>query len=356
MHFKNTFLLATALTAGSAAARLHGHQRRHAHAHAKPEIEIEVEPEAPLPTDGPIDLDLDLGKRDVGDVVTATINGVLQTWINDWAGEIASASSSSSSSTESIVVTPTPTAAAVEATATPSEVESAVKPVPTSGTGGKWFETPANGVFSRSGFGRPSDAKKVGVLDWDYIGNVGIPWGSNIIEVPEADASQYKHVIRFEGTETEPWTVLFWNTYGPDGKMDGFWKPHNALSFTLEKGEVKYVAIDDNSQGGWAAAPGDIPTTNFGQYAATWGEFDMSSEKNGGHSGWDVSCIIAQLNGLAIQGMRICNHLGENCSHIGRGLMGILNAYTSADQGNPSLAVSQPAGPVRLVVTLDYAG
>lgn len=347
MHFKNSFLLASALTASTAVARLHGHERRHAH----PKAEIE-EPQLPTVTDTP-----KLEDRAVGDVVIATIDGVLETWINEWSGQVAAESASSSSSTSTIVVPTTTAAPAPEFTATPSQVESTVTPVPTSSTsGGDWYETPSSGSYSRAGFGGQSKSKTTGLLDWDYVGNVGIPWGSNIIEVDEADANQYKHVMRFEGSETEPWTVLFWNTYGPDGKMDGFWKPNAALSFTLEEGEVKYVAVDDNSQGGWAAAPGeDIPTTNFGQYAATWGEFDMSSEKNDGSSGWDVSCIIAQLNGLEIQGMKICNHLGESCSYIGKGLIGLLSAYTSADQGNPSLAVSQPEGPVRLVVTLDYA-
>ncbi|KAJ5289932.1 uncharacterized protein N7443_010185 [Penicillium atrosanguineum] len=343
MHFKNTFLLASALTASTAVARRHGHERRHAH---KAEIE---EPQLPTVTDAP-----KIEDRAVGDIVTATIDGVLETWINEWSGQVAAESSSSSSST---IVVPTTTAAAVpEFTATPSQVESTVTPVPTSSTsGGSWYEVPSSGSYSSSGFGGQSKSKTTGLLDWDYVGNVGIPWGSNIIQVDEADANQYKHVMRFEGSETEPWTVVFWNTYGPDGKMDGFWKPNAALSFTLEKGEVKYVAVDDNSQGGWAAAPGeDIPTTNFGQYAATWGEFDMSSEKNEYYSGWDVSCIIAELNGLDIQGMRICNHMGGDCSYIGKGLVGLLSAYTSADQGNDHLAIAQAPGAVRLVVTLDY--
>jgi len=353
MHFKNSFLLASVLTASTAVARLHGHERRHAHPKVAIDVDapakVAVDVEAPATTDAP-----KIEDRGVGDEVYATINGVLESWINDWSGEVAS--ESSSSSTTSIVI-PSTTTAAPEFTATPSQVESTVTPVPTSSpAGGDWFETPSSGSFSRDGFGGQTKGKKTGFLDWDYVGNVGIPWGSNIIEVDEANANQYKHVMRFEGSDTEPWTVLFWNTYGPNGKMDGFWKPNAALRFTLEKGEVKYVAVDDNSQGGWAAAPGeDIPTTNFGQYAATWGEFDMSSEKNGGSSGWDVSCIIAELNGLDIQGMKICNHLGESCSYIGKGLVGLLQAYTSADQGNPSLAVSQPDGPVRLVVTLDYA-
>ncbi|GLI73722.1 hypothetical protein PoHVEF18_001943 [Penicillium ochrochloron] len=334
MFVKNSLLLAAALTAGSAVARLHGHERRHAH--PKP-AEVEVE------------------KRAVGDVVTATIDGILETWINDWSGQIAAPTSSSTSTTVIQVPTTTVAPAVPEFTASPSNVESTVVPTPAASAGGAWSESPANGQYSRDGFGGVSKAQKVGVLDWDYIGNVGLPWGSNIIEVAESAASQYKHVLRFEGSHSEPWNVVFWNTYGPDNKMTGFWAPNKALHFTLAPGEVKYVAIDDNSQGGWAAAPGSVPTTNFGQYAATWGEFDMSSEKNDGFSGWDVSCIIAELNDLEIQGMRICNHLGQDCSAIGKGLSSLLNAYTKNDQGNNHLAVAQASGPVRLVVQLDYA-
>lgn len=333
MFVKNSLLLAAALTAGSAVARLHGHERRHAH----PKAEIEV-----------------VEKR-AGEVVTATIDGILQTWINDWSGQIEAATTTSSSTSTIQVATTTVAPAAAEFTASPSNVESTVVPTPAASSGGAWSESPANGEYSRAGFGGVSKAQKVGVLDWDYIGNVGVPWGSNIIEVEESAASQYKHVLRFEGSDSEPWSVVFWNTYGPDNKMTGFWAPNEALSFTLAKGEVKYVAIDDNSQGGWAAAPGSVPTTTFGQYAATWGEFDMSSEKNDGFSGWDVSCIIAELNDLEIQGMRICNHLGQDCSTIGKGLSSLLNAYTKNDQGNNHLAVAQASGPVRLVVQLDYA-
>lgn len=352
MHLKNSFLLATALTATSAVARLHGHHRRHAH----PNVEIEAEPALPGITPAP-ELDIELEKRAVGDVVTATINGVVETWINQWDGEVAAASSSSSSSssssTETADVTPPPPPPADPTTSNP--VESTVQPPPpSSSSGGNWFDAPSGG-FSRAGFGGQSDAKSLGSLDWDYSGNVGIPWGSNIIEVAEADASQYKHVIRFEGSMAEPWSVIFWNSYGPNGELDGFFTPNKALQFTINKGEVKYVAIDENSQGGWAAAPGgNVPTNFVGQYAATWGEFDMSNQQNDAHSGWDVSCIIPQLFGMDIQGMKICNHLGEECSYIGKGLTALLNAYTSADQGVTDLAVFQKPGAVRLIATLDY--
>lgn len=355
MHFKNTFLLATALTAGSAAARLHGHQRRHAH--AKPEVDLELQPEAPLPTNA-AELDLDVDKRAVGDVVTATIDGVLETWINKWAGDVAAASSSSSSSsTESIVVTPTPTAPAPPPPADPttsSAVESQVSatPVPTTSSGGDWTTYPQDLQFSQDGFGGSNF--KVEVLGISWTGNTGIPWGSNIIEVSEADANQYQFVARFEGSETDDWTVIFWNKMGPNGLMDGFFSPNKALSLTLAPGDVKYVAFDSESTGGWAAFPGDTaPLSDYGSYAATWGEFTMRAAPN--FASWDVSCIQAQNAGKTIQGMKICTHDGQGCSTITKGMGTVENAYTSAQTDINGIGGNVQVDALRLVVNLDYA-
>lgn len=53
--------------------------------------------------------------------------------------------------------------------------------------------------------------------------------------------------------------------------------------FTLTPGEYRYIAIDEDSQGGWAAAPGvSIPLDSQGGYASTWGEFDFGSSINSG--------------------------------------------------------------------------
>src|SRR2546430_1594844 len=82
----------------------------------------------------------------------------------------------------------------------------------------------------------PSVSKRSGSRDWDYIGNIGSPWGSNIIRVEEDVASEYKHVIRFENDNAKAWTVVMWNSYGPSGGLNGFWSPNSALSFTVEPG------------------------------------------------------------------------------------------------------------------------
>ena len=344
MHFSNSMLLMTALTAGSAVARLHGHERRHAHPR---DININVDPAVAIAPEV-----AEVEKRG-GEEVSAVIDGKLVSWINNWFGE--QTSSSSSQAAESTV--------APTSTATPTEAVSTVSPTPvpsssssSSSGSSNWASYPSNGQYSTTGFGASTASKRVGALDWDYIGNIGSPWGSNIIRVEEDAASEYKHVIRFENDNSKAWTVVMWNSYGPSGGLNGFWAPNSALSFTVEPGHSIFVAIDDDSQGGWGASEGEgLPTNFVGQYASTWGEFDMSNSQNKGYSGWDVSCIIAELANLDIAGMQICNHEGGKCSSITNGAGSVVNAYTAADQGKPDKAVSQGPGPVRLVVNLGWS-
>ncbi|KAJ5163193.1 uncharacterized protein N7500_005023 [Penicillium coprophilum] len=354
MHFSNSMLLMTALTAGSAVARLHGHDRRHNH--LRDVVDIDVEPTV---TAAPQIANVE--KRGE-DVVAATIDGKLVHWINNWFGE-TSADASSTTEAPKATVAPSSTTSAAAKSSTEEAVET-VKPTPvasspsSSGSSGSsnWANYPSDGKYSTKGFGSSTASKRVGSLDWDYIGNVGSPWGSNMIRVEEDTASEYKHVIRFENDNSKAWTVVMWNSYGPSGGLNGFWSPNKALSFTVEPGHSTFVAIDDDSQGGWGAAEGEgLPTNFVGEYASTWGEFDMSNSQNDGFSGWDVSCIIAQLADMHIAGMQICNHEGEKCSSISQGASKVVSAYTSADQGKPDKAVSQSAGPVRLVVNLGWS-
>lgn len=325
MQVKNSLLLLTALTAGSAVARLHGHDRRHAHHNQE--------------------------KRAVGDVVYATINGVVESWTNEWTGE------SSTAVTESVQL---PTPVAVKAASTSVVVASASvtptgSPSPSSSSGPSvdWTSTPSDGQFTRKGFGGKTTPGGHGIF---YKGNVGIPWGSNIIEVSADEAKQYKHVAEFKGAIKEPWTLVFWNKIGPTGLLDG-WYGHSALTIKISPGETKYVAFDDDSQGGWGAAPGDdLPRDMFGGYACTWGEFDFSSTVNRGWSGWDVSAIQAQAAGFEVQGMKICDHLGQGCSIIASNAASIINAYDKALAGVDGIGGNVPGGnAVRLSVELDFS-
>jgi hypothetical protein len=149
---------------------------------------------------------------------------------------------------------------------------------------------------------------------------------------------------------------VIWNKIGSDGKMDG-WYGNACHSFTLAAGATKYYAFDTDSQGGWTAAKGSIPTNDYGSYASTWGEFDFGSTANDGWSGFDVSAIQAQNAGLTVQGMKICSALSDGtCSSITTGAGTVDNAYTAALASEGGIGGNLVAGAVRLAVTLDYSG
>ncbi|KAJ5652565.1 hypothetical protein N7507_009991 [Penicillium longicatenatum] len=216
-----------------------------------------------------------------------------------------------------------------------------------------WTAVPSTSSYSTSGFGASTSSSGSGDT---YIGNVGNPYGSNIIEVSESDASNYEYVIQFSGDNTDDWTVVIWNKYGEDGKMDGFYG-NACQTFTLSAGATKYYAFDTDSQGGWAAAEGSsVPTSSSGAYAATWGEFDFGSTTNNGWSGFDVSAIQAQNAGLTVQGMKICDALSGTCSSITTDAGTVDNAYTSAETDIGGIGGNISSGPVRLAVTIDYSG
>lgn len=216
-----------------------------------------------------------------------------------------------------------------------------------------WSDVPANGVFSNAGFGGRTAPSGSGAT---YSGNVGNPYCSNIIEVSAADASKYKYVVQFTGANTNDWLVVIWNKFGPDGKLTGFFG-NACKSFTLSPGAAKYVAFDEDTQGGWAAAPGSIPTSSMGAYASTWGEFDFGSAINNGWSGFDVSAIQAQGAGLPVQGMKICAVYNSNtCSSMTANAASVNNAYTAAETNIGGIGGNVPAGPMRLAATIDYNG
>ncbi|KAJ5642795.1 Allergen [Penicillium lividum] len=188
----------------------------------------------------------------------------------------------------------------------------------------------------------PSDRKA-------HSGNIGVQYGSNIIEVPADKANQYKYVVRFIGPpEGESWSLVIWNKLRPDG-IPGGWYGKACKKFIIAAGQTLFVAFNEDSQGGWAAAPGiALPSDSKGGYASTWGEFDFGSSINNGWSGFDNA-------GLTIQGMQICDVLTYICSAITRDASDVHNAYIREVADIGGIGGNLAPGPVRLEVALDYA-
>ncbi|PGG96842.1 hypothetical protein AJ80_09776 [Polytolypa hystricis UAMH7299] len=204
------------------------------------------------------------------------------------------------------------------------------------------------------GFGGRSKAAVGANVDL-YKGNVGNPWGSNIIEISADKADKYKYVVEVSGKNKKPWNVVFWNKYGPSGKLDGHYG-NSALSFSLGPGETKHIAFDENSQVSMGAAPSDLPKGNYGGYSCTWGEFDFGNTSNNGCSGFDVSAIQAMLSGHDVQGMKICDESSGVCSAVSTGGKVVDNAYTDGEIDIGGIGGNLQAGAVRLSVVIDYDG
>jgi hypothetical protein len=104
-----------------------------------------------------------------------------------------------------------------------------------------------------------------------HIGNVRVPWGSNIIEISKGDMDKYNYTMNITRSGLlEPWTVVFWNIVGPSGMPFSGFFGSSALTIMINKGEAKYVAFDIDTQGRLAAAPGSkISMDSLGRYTAT---------------------------------------------------------------------------------------
>lgn len=190
-----------------------------------------------------------------------------------------------------------------------------------------------------------------------YCGNHGDPYGSNILLVDEQWVSSFKFVAQFNSPPetTESWNIVVWNKCGQDGGIDGFFGEW-VQNFQIAPGETKYVVFDEDSQGGWGAAPGSSPILdNYGSCASTWGEFDFGNADNNA-SGFDVSAIQAQNGGLTVQGMQICSPQTTECSSISNDGT-VVNAYTASNSGANDIAPwVNGDDAVTLNVTINFSG
>jgi len=120
-----------------------------------------------------------------------------------------------------------------------------------------------------------------------YVGNYGVPYGSNMIKVDST--SGYDFTATFVNTQSVPITVNCWNKVGPDMQplSGSALAPQNtALTFSLLAGSKQVVAFAEDSQVGCAQACSE--TAASGAYATTWFEANFLSKG----TGYDISAIM----------------------------------------------------------------
>lgn len=129
-----------------------------------------------------------------------------------------------------------------------------------------------------------------------YIGNVGSPYGSNMMFIPNDQVDKYKYTTVFKNVGQNKLPINVWNKAGRDGQANSGGCTEPNLKFTLNAGESQAVAFDENTQ---AAFSRDCPKGPGNYPACPWGEMDFGDLRpddstgagNKGHSGFDRSSI-----------------------------------------------------------------
>ena len=186
-------------------------------------------------------------------------------------------------------------------------------------------------------FGGRTDPVDNGNKD-EYKGNVGIPYGSNMIQLASVDdIKNFKYSNTFENGGSDKISVVVWNKVGSDGQCQSGMALPAHLKFDLDAGQSIAVAFDENSQIGFAK---DGQRNQYGMLTTAWGEADYGDLRNQGWSGYDRSTIVQGGN----EGL-----LTISCE----------GAKTSSQQGNSFLSASQtnaggalPPGEAHLKTTI----
>ncbi|KAI4122461.1 MAG: hypothetical protein LQ338_005804 [Usnochroma carphineum] len=161
-----------------------------------------------------------------------------------------------------------------------------------------------------------------------YIGNVGVPYGSNMMYVPSADG--YKYTTTFKNVGQNPLPINVWNKAGRDGQANSGGCTEANLKFTLGAGESQVVAFDENTQ---AAFSRECDKGAGGYPSCVWGELDFGDQRptdstgqgNLRHSGFDRSSIPGGPGEVLTMSCLNCGG-GDQTSSREK------NAFTSASQ------------------------
>ena len=150
-------------------------------------------------------------------------------------------------------------------------------------------ETPKEHHGSGKGFGGRTEPVDDGNQD-HYIGNVGNPYGSNMILVDESERGSYKYTLTLKNIDDSETTYIIWNKSGRDGQPQSGMGQEPNLKFTLGGHGSQVIAFDENSEVSFSR---DCERNKLGGYLpdCTWGEADFGDLRNGGWSGYDCSSI-----------------------------------------------------------------
>ncbi|CAF9934598.1 MAG: hypothetical protein ALECFALPRED_006040 [Alectoria fallacina] len=122
----------------------------------------------------------------------------------------------------------------------------------------------------------------------EYRGNVGEPYGQNLLPLSDCNTDGQDYSITF--TANSPVTIALWNKVGDDWQTPGrtmTGASRNAwFLFDLAANDKAVIGVAPNSQVSFSQV---CDRNENGQFDCPWGEADFSDTNNGAWSGYDYS-------------------------------------------------------------------
>jgi len=273
----STAVLATALFSQAFAARGSPHRHGHQHLHAK-----KAE---------------DFPKRAVGDMVVATIDGVVVSWANNYDGGATASVASSAAATSVAASSSTSAAAAVKVVAKASSSSSKSAAATSSSASSKTSSASQSSSTASSGtLSSMLSANKITEIDNPSYDGCPIGIGSG-------------GAFEFEITNdaSEDIVIVLWSSNGQEGDWDAQSVQVNApnLTFALGCGETESISFNPSAfVGGSISGAFSVLSSKSAMVNAyisnTWGEFTVTESNI--FSTLDVSRILnLNGNGMSIQ-------------------------------------------------------
>ncbi|KAL8852906.1 MAG: hypothetical protein Q9221_002282 [Calogaya cf. arnoldii] len=166
-----------------------------------------------------------------------------------------------------------------------------------------------------------------GATEDQYSGNVGVPYGSNMMAISTDDIQKYKYTNTFKNTGSNPIPIQIWNKCGRDGaSQSGMGESAANMKFTLQPGQSQAVAFDENTIAAFSRdCERDPKKGNLPQ--CVWGELNFGSEMPavgdkkaaGKWSGFNRSSIPAGANEILTITCTSCGEKAREETKSGKG-------------------------------------
>ena len=175
-------------------------------------------------------------------------------------------------------------------------------------------------------------AKRATAAQDAYKGNLGTPYGSNIIPLSDCNDESPMYTVKFTNgyTDGRDMSAVIWNKIGRLGGLNGAYE-NSFFMIDLPAGKSASFAFEPDSQVAWSENSASCPRQSGapGGWTCVWGEANMGPS-GGGFTSWDVSSMlnpgnmpgamtVSQTNGKGVSSVGTCDFHSSSQGSAGQG-------------------------------------